>query len=403
MKKRKIITLFGAMLGGSLLVGGTFAAWIVTDNADPVGIQITPANVDFTSSDRVVLEWGNKGSFTNISGLAMNVEVVKSIGIRANISGKTTFEGNLSGSIETTSAGTGTELLKDHLKIIAKDGDTVLFTIDPVTNASTYSGNHNVTVTNGIEKTIDFYFTLDNKLTAAEYEDVSDDTVTFEINWDKASDTDVVSTVTNYYFKPETSFDVVGKTIYAYAWNDTTGAANAAWPGVPMNRIKDETYTNSIYMLPIENDKGFDKVIFNNGTQQTEDLTLNASTPYYDRTEWAVAPSISAVDKVSGFYLATSTYQPQYKLGVADYKLVPNTNTSTEGSRNEFDYMSAEVTLDPNTDVYVVTPTYWYSMKYGSSDPLHIEGGGRYVFYFSLSGVEINQETIFVACEYKGA
>jgi hypothetical protein len=43
--KRKSIFVIGSVLAAGLLVGSTFAAWAVTDKADPFNVGITPGTI----------------------------------------------------------------------------------------------------------------------------------------------------------------------------------------------------------------------------------------------------------------------------------------------------------------------------------------------------------------------
>ena len=66
--KRKSIILLSSILAGSLLVGGAFAAYAVTDNADPFGINVTPGNIDEDTTKYVTLSWGES---TNLEGVGL--------------------------------------------------------------------------------------------------------------------------------------------------------------------------------------------------------------------------------------------------------------------------------------------------------------------------------------------
>ena len=56
--KRKTIILLSSVLAGSLLVGGAFAAYAVTDNADPIGVDVKTQAPD--QDTPVTLTWGAK-------------------------------------------------------------------------------------------------------------------------------------------------------------------------------------------------------------------------------------------------------------------------------------------------------------------------------------------------------
>lgn len=70
--------------------------------------------------------------------------------------------------------------------------------------------------------------------------------------------------------------------IYMYAWNSTTEAKPADWPGIKMTFVKENDYGEKIYMAQIDIDQ-YDMVIFTNGTEQSSDAQLikTENTGYY--------------------------------------------------------------------------------------------------------------------------
>lgn len=68
--KRKTTILLSSILAGSLLVGGAFAAYAVTDNANAIKVQVTPG-APVVPDTQVELTWGEK-VHANISGLERN-------------------------------------------------------------------------------------------------------------------------------------------------------------------------------------------------------------------------------------------------------------------------------------------------------------------------------------------
>lgn len=65
-------------------------------------------------------------------------------------------------------------------------------------------------------------------------------------------------------------------TVNAYCWNSMSNENNGAWPGVPMTFVKTNDYGESIYSYTVP--AGMNMIIFNNGTQQTVDLSLDTYT-----------------------------------------------------------------------------------------------------------------------------
>jgi hypothetical protein len=67
--KRKAIVLLSSVLASALLVGGSFAAFAVTDNADPFGINVTPGDLDVDDTTYVTLKWGDTTGLTGIGNI----------------------------------------------------------------------------------------------------------------------------------------------------------------------------------------------------------------------------------------------------------------------------------------------------------------------------------------------
>ena len=67
MKGKKILTLASLAMGVAI-VGATFAAWAVTDNADPFGIKVSPGKVGPDTTQFVTLSYGTS-TFANVDNL----------------------------------------------------------------------------------------------------------------------------------------------------------------------------------------------------------------------------------------------------------------------------------------------------------------------------------------------
>ena len=82
------------------------------------------------------------------------------------------------------------------------------------------------------------------------------------------------------------------KALNVYAWNSVNSVNNGAWPGVAATLV-----TEGIYAYKVEAEYGFDKVIFNDGTGQTADLSLTASvyTVAEDLKNITTAPATQVV------------------------------------------------------------------------------------------------------------
>ena len=76
--------------------------------------------------------------------------------------------------------------------------------------------------------------------------------------------------------------------VNCYMWTDGLGN-NASWPGKAMTKVEDGVYSYTL-------DKDYTSVIFNNGSDQTKDLTYPGHGKIYDLTkgtwsDYAGAPS----------------------------------------------------------------------------------------------------------------
>ncbi|MCR5231784.1 MAG: starch-binding protein [Acholeplasmatales bacterium] len=71
--------------------------------------------------------------------------------------------------------------------------------------------------------------------------------------------------------------------VNAYMWNSQTLVNNAQWPGVKLDQIGTDNNGNSVYSVNIDlND--FDRIIFNDGSNQTDDLVLTSTTTGFTAT-----------------------------------------------------------------------------------------------------------------------
>ena len=281
--KGKSVFLLGSVIAAGLLVGGTFAAWAVTDNANPFSVQITPGTLDVGSDKSVTLDWGTKG-LVNIENLAMGEEKGPyEVGLVATTSDASAFTGSLSVAMETTA--TGTDKLIDYLHVRVYDdaAKTNAALLEVPDGSANYTVAQDIEVTSGVEKKVYFFISLDAGLSPVLYNAIKSDVVTLTIDWNKGSAIQVVESYT-YYFNNTASWTDV----YAYAWKEADGSMNAAWPGVKMNQAK-----GNIYSLAIGAE--FDKVIFNDGgSNQTEDLALDHTHPYRNGDAWEAAPELNA-------------------------------------------------------------------------------------------------------------
>ena len=98
--------------------------------------------------------------------------------------------------------------------------------------------------------------------------------------------------------------------IYAYCWNDDSQAKNAEWPGVKCAYVSTNEYGESIYSYQADASL-YDRIIFNNGSNQTKNLSLNdsclgyygdAGVYAYDKTDYGKSEKVTLSDPVNLAY-----------------------------------------------------------------------------------------------------
>ena len=374
--KGKLGFLLASILAGGALVGGTFAAWAVTDNADPFDVQITPGTLDIGSDKSVTLTWGTKG-LVNIEGLAMGEEKGPyEVGLKATTNDASGFTGSLSVSMSTTSIAATKLIDYLHVNVYADalKSEAAILTVPD--GESNYTVARDIAVTSGVEKKVYFFISLDAGIAPLTYNAIKEDVVTLRVDWNKGSDIEEVTAYTYYFNNTDTWANV-----YAYAWKDSDGSMNAAWPGVKMNQAK-----GAIYSLAIG--AGFDKVVFNNGLEneaerKTADLTLNHETPYWNGSAWAAAPDVSAETE---FYLVGThnewTTSAEAKLTASEGTI----DRDPPAEDFEYTYKIENVAIAAGGQLKVVSSeNVWYGEAGSSNETPNIEIGeaGNYDFFFN--------------------
>ncbi len=196
--------------------------------------------------------------------------------------------------------------------------------------------------------------------------------------WDKGSGTwstytaPVTATVTAYYVNTDS-----WEKVYAYVFQD---GAVTHWPGAEMT--KTDIKVNGFDIYSYEFAETFTNIIFNNGNngKQTDDLTVDATKPYYyDGTWYATTDEIPT--------LCTT----EYGIMVGSEFKAFTTNPEKEG-----EYMLTNVLLK-NADTFTLYQTceekaWTVALKQGSTDKVtiidekYVAGAdGYYDFYFTPS------------------
>lgn len=356
---KKLTFLLASVAAGVSLVGATFAAYAISDEADPLGIKISPTEIHESTDgfSTMVLEWGDKASFTNISNLALDTPQTVSLQVKSTVTlagSDTTVGGNLSIKLidYTESHVQGAPQLVDNLEVHVYKGSVAEANeIDTLELGTVKEANSNIaTAADGTPTTIYFKVGFKSGVSAAQYNQMQNDVVYLFADWGKPTGITEVSTQ-RIYFKS------TGAVPYAYAFKETTSGINknANWPGVAM-----EVYNTNekVYYTDLEIGK-FDKVIFSyNGVDQTDDLDVPESTSdlvLYNGTAWA--KNTYSKDVVDPEYYLVGTINGWDT--VEAYKLTDPTDgvysIEIENVPADFEYKIKEVTT--NT---------WYS--YSSTD-----------------------------------
>lgn len=270
MKKKSLILLTASILSLGV-VGGTFAAWAVTDNADPFEVKVSPGTAQTdTTTNYVTLSWGSSKEVSNVANLKLDTyRKVGKVGLLADTSNSDSFKGKLT----ITATGDSSLLAALNIKLYEgnltdTDGVISSATIAAATEIVLTNGAVDITVTDATEKIVTPVVYL-SSLTAAQYDALKNAVVTLQFDWGVGTGVDVVTTKTFY----TTGFG--NGDVYAYAWKGE--AQNAAWPGVKMNSA-----VVAGYKAAEINISAYDYVIFHNnvegdGAKKSGDIAIATS------------------------------------------------------------------------------------------------------------------------------
>ena len=274
MTKRSIIIL-SSFIASALLVGATFAAYAVTDNANPFGVNVTPGTVEEdTSTKYVTLKWGESTSLATIENAkAGTIYKVGVVSLESTREYRGVFSARLTD--ETSARPEGQKKFIDYLKLYLYDGATndveagELPTAEPVAQTAvggTYLQYLNATG-NTSGKEYSLYIEVDASISYY-ITQMTSDLVDIKIDW-CAQEGDVDTTSKTVYFS--SSWDHC----YLYTWG--TKGQNAGYPGVELSKVGLNQYGQNVYQGVLL--AGYDKMIFSNGgteaTDKTNDLVIS--------------------------------------------------------------------------------------------------------------------------------
>lgn len=268
--KRKALFLLATSVLGMGIVGGTFAAWAVTDNADPVNIKVAPGDV---ASDKTTtyatMYYGQSQSISNVGGLQRgSYRKAGVLDLRASTSNHASFNGKLTLAV-ADSVGSG---LAEKLHVEVYKGN--LTATNGIVSQADYTAaaSNKLAFTNGVSSTItvldkaeNLYSVvvyLDSSVSVTEYDAMSALQANITLNWDHAYSGDDLATSTTLYARG------FGGQVYCYAWNDNE--VMKAFPGEAMTltSVADTYY----YAVPTK----YTKVIFTlaDESKKSGDITV---------------------------------------------------------------------------------------------------------------------------------
>ena len=308
MKAKKLLSLV-SLFAGAAIVGATFAAWAVTDNADPFGIKISPGSIAEDTTGSVTLSYGQR-TYANVEGLETGKDrLAATVNLIADTSTGASYTGKFRISlINQTEKQNGLPLLIEHLSVDVYDvtiqannaGEvtTDRTSLTPIghipTQASAYVEDISVTVTDNVAKPVYVVVGLE-EVSASVLEQIKNDVVYLQMDWNAFGGQDEVQASTVYFRA------TAGKATYCYAWTD--GKVNADYPGKAMTELQEGYYSyelsydyEDLLFVQIDNEQELNK---------TADLqitnAIRTQTPCYDKTlqtpAWVAAPTFENLNK----------------------------------------------------------------------------------------------------------
>ena len=347
--KKKTIFLLASVAMSAALVGGTFAAWAVTDNADPFSIKVSTGDVTTDQTEYVTLEWGEQQKMGHVANLALNtVRKAGVLDLRANTASTTSPNGTLSYSL----AGGEHLLAKLQLKIYegnltAGEGGVIApATLEGKTPLAFTEGSKVITVSKNVANLYTVAVNL-GETTAAELAEMTGEQVSITFDWGPGTD---IATATTLY---ATGFAGAPK---AYAWTGAT--QNAAFPGVDMEEV---VAGSGVYSVRIPST--LQNVIFSyddnyedeTNRQQSGDLAI--STVFasgnmftYNASVADVHGTVSTFDpadiKVTAYYVVGDFTNPQWTA------LEANKMTAKSGTTDEYEIASVTLAAGAKLKVF---------------------------------------------------
>lgn len=401
--KKKTVLLIGSIAAVGLLAGGTFAAYTITDNANPFGIKISPTEISDNVSGTVTLEWGDNtvakveslemGNFVKSGNL-----VLKASGTEVDESGSsaalTTYTGTLKLSLTDLTDSTSDYHLIDYLDIYYASGDVGG---DPAAIMTELpDGAAAFTFVDGVASkalpgtptgtTYSIFVGLKDTITASIYAQVLNDKCQLKFDWNKNSeDEDAAEAHTIHLVSTPSGW---GSKTYVYAYyND--GTQNGNWPGVEMTAGTGElTYelSNDTALLVFSDENGLQTADFTNVDSAKPYYTISASGEGYVATATATAPEatfdyylIGEIASIEGVVWLDGDPDD---MEAEEEKLVgaAGMTTVSDGQNYAVKY-GVELTTADKLNIWVKGSGY-----YKANGDVTVSANGTYDIYYSLDG-----------------
>ena len=277
--KKKTVLLISSIVASLTLVGTTFAAFAVTDNASPFGFNVGVNGGSEDETTYTTLEWGES---TVLPTKLENITPGKiyKLGV-LSLKSNYVYSGVLTATLTENNPKSGTQKkLIDYVQVYlyegantdVEEGNLPSKAALAHTELQETSFVYSNAVGNNAGKEYSLYLSFDES--AQLYlSQMKDDVINLEINWNPQSG-DIHAGDKNVYFS--TSWNKA----YLYAWDSDTGVYNAVWPGLGLAKVGTNQYGQYVYKGVLTGT--YDMFIFSNGGDGSDNQTPNLSVSSFD-------------------------------------------------------------------------------------------------------------------------
>ncbi len=280
---KKLVLLLSSLLTTVVLTGTCFAAFAVTDQADPFGINVTPGELEEdTETQYTTLSWGQSTALNNVANVVPgHIYKVGIVSLKSTLN----YRGVL--SLELTDESTGKELSDpkfiNYIQFYIYEGakndtpEDTLPELDLLCSSSLgdLSLAYNNALGTSAGKEYSVFMSYDGSAIPVASQ-VQNDVVSISVDWNAASG-DIADNQKTVYFASNWHYS----DCYLYAWKDN--GSNGTWPGVKLSYIGKNQYDQDIYEGILTD--GYEYMIFSNGGTESGDKTKDLTISTYDFTQ----------------------------------------------------------------------------------------------------------------------